>query len=625
MESEYTKRVLCKFEESFPNGWIEDMDWNSSKKKMLSFKQGIKTIELFREDVVVQLSKMILSGNHLLCETFELSKLQSLIGARVEECTSNRTLELKLKREYQSFLCDLLDILRLVEMHTSQTRSNFLPSEQVISGNFVTFERNRENRSEMVVLMDMMCDSCSIEYRFSYDETYIHQIVLLRQCLKDTISKLAGEVCNVVNAALNKVELLLCKLSAFSENGSICYYHDFLLETIQLQRADSYPSNDFRFLFQKYLKPAELSESLISDWQQDSLKDNVSMWQLAFLMRYYTKQTRNIEQIDNLLQIAERHHKEYVQGDDKNVVNNSADRSFRNYMYNSRFSFLCQHDTEYTYEKLKNDLKKIESIQAETFIKNYHPYQSALDFTIKLIEAKISDSERFEDISALTSDLQYYLKKYKTNVAWCKTHQPYLMQLRFNFSSISIEHYDFKTFCPSSFCRPLRFKELDEKLFFYQGKVAYLENVASNQNGRRMLFDAQEKIKNMEHKNMEHMGLFVTLTTFLVGLLSIFIGNNGHVSIEEKMKYVMALGLILLAFVCLGYFVVNGKASKGKSRIFVFTLIISCLSIYRICWMPDEGNMNENSDASESISTNRAHFDLDSVCKQAPTTFQRSK
>ena len=599
MESEYTKRVLYKFEASFPNGWIEKMDWTSPKKKRLSFKQGVKTIELFREDVVVQLSKMILSGNHLVSDTLELTKLQNLIGNSVEEGSSNRTLESTLKREYQSLLHDLLDILSLVEMHISQTRSNFLPSEQVISGNFITFERNRVDRHRMVMLMDMMCDSCSIEYSFSYDESYIHQIVLLRQCLKDTISKLAGDVCKVFNAALNKVELLLYKLSAFSENGSICYYHDFQLETIQLQRPDSYPSSDFRFLFQKYLKPSKLGVSLILDWQQESLKDNVHMWQLSFLMRYYTKQTRNIEQIDNLLQIAERHHKEYIQGEDKNVVNDCADRSFRNYMYNSRFSFLCQHDKAYTYGRLKTDLKKIESIQAETFINNYHPYQSALDFTIKLIEAKISDSEKFEDIGALTSDLQCYLKKYKNNVAWCKKHQPYLMQLRFNFSSIKMDGCDFDTFCPSSFCRPLRFKELDEKLFSYQGKVAYLSNVANNQLERKMLFEAKDKINNMERRNMEQMGLFITLTTFFVGLLSIFIGNSGQVSISEKMEYVIVLGLILLVFVCIGYLVVRGKDSKIKSGAFGFLLGISIASIMCICCKLNDSDVKREESISQ--------------------------
>lgn len=51
-----------------------------------------------------------------------------------------------------------------------------------------------------------------------------------------------------------------------------------------------------------------------------------------------------------------------------------------------------------------------------------------------------------------------------------------------------------------------------------------------------MILDAKSKISNMERKNMEQMGLFITITTFLVGLLSIFIGNDAKVSIIEKMR-----------------------------------------------------------------------------------------
>ena len=57
---------------------------------------------------------------------------------------------------------------------------------------------------------------------------------------------------------------------------------------------------------------------------------------------------------------------------------------------------------------------------------------------------------------------------------------------------------------------------------------------------------------------------------FLVGLLSIFIGNDGNVSIFTKMEYVTALGLILLLFVCVGYFMVSDIKEKWKPFIFGF-------------------------------------------------------
>lgn len=63
-----------------------------------------------------------------------------------------------------------------------------------------------------------------------------------------------------------------------------------------------------------------------------------------------------------------------------------------------------------------------------------------------------------------------------------------------------------------------------------------MENESKNLRNRKMILDAKSKISNMERKNMEQMGLFITITTFLVGLLSIFIGNDAKVSIIEKMR-----------------------------------------------------------------------------------------
>lgn len=55
-------------------------------------------------------------------------------------------------------------------------------------------------------------------------------------------------------------------------------------------------------------------------------------------------------------------------------------------MYNSRFSFLCQCDKQYTYEQMRKDLQEIEALQAQTFIMNYHPYQTAIDFSLKVLK-----------------------------------------------------------------------------------------------------------------------------------------------------------------------------------------------------------------------------------------------
>ena len=39
----------------------------------------------------------------------------------------------------------------------------------------------------------------------------------------------------------------------------------------------------------------------------------------------------------------------------------AGNRSFLNYMYNSKFSFQCQCNKDYSYEQMKADLRQIEN------------------------------------------------------------------------------------------------------------------------------------------------------------------------------------------------------------------------------------------------------------------------
>ena len=155
----------------------------------------------------------------------------------------------------------------------------------------------------------------------------------------------------------------------------------------------------------------------------------------------------------------------------------------------------------------------------------------------------------------------------------------------------------------------MRFKDLDEQTVAYASKVAFLENESKNLRNRKMILEAKSKISNMERKNMEQMGLFITITTFLVGLLSIFIGNNGNVSITEKMMYVIALGNILIIFVCLGYFVVRDKYDKTKCWLFGILMILSALSIYCICRdTPVEKNINPRNNLQTQVKNDNNQF-----------------
>lgn len=215
MESNYTKSILNKFIEYFPELWIENLDWARTHKK--AYAEGLQLINEFREFAVVQFSKLVLSGDHIIHETALLNDLQLKINGYIEDIIPRSILKVKLRCEYQSMLKDLIDIVRLVKNHIEQTKKKFHPNNLVLSANFVSY-KNRTDRHKMVSLMDLICDSCEIEYSFSYDESYINHLLLFRQCLLDEKEEQNGELQNIILAVLTKVELLLGKMSVFSDN-----------------------------------------------------------------------------------------------------------------------------------------------------------------------------------------------------------------------------------------------------------------------------------------------------------------------------------------------------------------------------------------------------------------------
>lgn len=70
MESKYTKEELDRFNKAFSDNWIETLKWSGSARQ--AFAEGMQEINKFREGFVVQLSKLVLSGDHLINDTKSL-------------------------------------------------------------------------------------------------------------------------------------------------------------------------------------------------------------------------------------------------------------------------------------------------------------------------------------------------------------------------------------------------------------------------------------------------------------------------------------------------------------------------------------------------------------------------
>ena len=610
--------------ENFPEGWMDLLDWSNEEKSKASFFEGQKKIEELENSLFVLFSKTIIQGDHL---RFSSSGIDGLLNKctcdMVSDANKSRT---SLLNRYQQTLKDLRSAILLAKFHFEISSGFFSPSDTSRQINIIEFEQPYRNEKSWVSILDTIVDVCMFEYRFSYDQNKIRDLLVCREHLLKSKKILSDKsVLQCIDGAISKVNMSLLKLSHFTKDKRIEYKFNFVSTVVDPAKMNSLSTEEYSN-YLKFIDP----ESYITGadafkWQTHVGKKWARLGQMVLLMRYYTKVTKNPKQAQNLLSEYEAFYKEK-----NNSVfydfNKYALRSVRVYMYNCLFSLKCKNPDKFDFDAIKSNLEDINAVQDECMIHNYHPYKKAVEYAVHSITNDMKAKVEKVMLQKKFELLKSWQSLYRENIDWCCQNQRYAFQL--TFRECTEVGNDYKIFHPSSFSRPLKFKEIYKKCGEIDLKISMLENELAKYDEILSIKEAQEKISNMERKNMEHMGLFVTITTFLVGLLSIFIGNNGQVSIVEKMRYVLALGLVLVVFVCLGYFVVRGKDSKLRSCVFGFLIGISTASILGICWIPSGSNNHYReamSEASEQKQVYSVDGEQDQTILKANTTKREGK
>lgn len=576
--SKYTSELVEKYKSEFPAGWIDRLfNWEGRTGKGENLKAGLGKILSYRKTAFCNYAKIVLSGDFLEHDvTTALKQLEEFFTEEI--VPKGKDMRNRLLMNYSQMLDSLKVSNDIVRYHVENVRNRY---EQKNENDFLTvikISKDLPKNDMFLRLLDTVCDACWLEYCFSYNEHFIKNVLITKEELLD-ISSLDPDLLFIRDATVRKLDFLLYKLSRFSKNGKITYNYNFKHVDFQYEKVGKGCYGEMIEHFSEYLDPNTITSNKVLEWQEKSHDKEVSRWSLTMLMRYYTKVFKNSSQIDNLLLLNDKQFNDSLPTE-SNVVNVYADKSTRNYMYNSRFSFRCQCLKDYTLQQMRADLDEIEAIQNETLIINYHPYQKAFEFSLKKTLEHMRNGVQKSIIEEEIEYLQNYYDKFKKALDWCKKCQPYTMQLWFKFSTIVDEQKDdegnilqsLDVFCPSSFMRPLRFSYLQEKKVEFETKLYMLRNDLESYEERSQIRVMKQEIETrMEEANkkaFEQMSFFSAVVIFLVGLITIFTGNDARVPLVDKFQYVIILGVLLLLFVCLGHFVITPRYEKSKPWVF---------------------------------------------------------
>lgn len=583
------------FQVSFPDGWIDALDWSGEKESRNSYFVGKGRISDAENKLFVLFSKTVMQGDHLRFSADKIDTLFDICANEIVETEDNK-LKSSLLKDFQQLLTKLRAAILLTKFYFHITSEIYATRDtRKKTLNFIEINELSTKSDSWLTLLDTIIDIWMFEFRFSYDQKKIREMLVSKEHLERAKANIADDgVRKNVELAISEIDILLLKLSYFAKNQRIEYQFNFK-NTVVASEAIDKNENETYSNYLRFINPGKyITEEDVYQWQSHPNKQWARLGQMVLLMRYYTKVTRNITQAENLLEEYDSFCKEKV----KSMFyefNKYSLRSVRVYMYNCLFSLKCKLPQKFSFEDIRNSLDQIETIQCMCMIYNYHPYQKAIEYTIKSLKDDIANKVNKSVLIEKLDCLNHWKNLFHDKIEWCKQNQCYAFQLTFRECTELGKGY--KLFHPSSFSRPLKFDEIIKKRDKLDWECFMLENELEKYEDVLSLQEAQKKIDNMERKNMEQMGLFITITTLLVGFLSIFIGNDGSVSIIEKMRYVVALGCILIVFVCIGYLAVRDKSDKGiccKCWLFVFLTIASIASVIGICWLPStEGHVQQ--------------------------------
>ena len=292
-ESKYTLELYEEFKKKFPSGWIDSMGWDTKTGRIKTAKVGIALILDFEGRMFSLLGRLILSGDHLINET---AKLKELLNLTCEDVVTDQTntSKRKLQLKYQDLLNDIHDSIYLVRYHDTLTRKRY---EQIEKNEFIRaipYDIQRENRNELVQLLETICDVCWAEYEFSYDEGYIRHLLMLREKLKSQKKGKTPNQIKYIDASMEKLDVLLCKLSIFATDKTIIYDYDFNVNTISLANSSQFNDDDFRAYFLDFMDVERIPSDKIREWENsiDPKNKSVKLWYFVFLMRYYVKKNK---------------------------------------------------------------------------------------------------------------------------------------------------------------------------------------------------------------------------------------------------------------------------------------------------------------------------------------------
>ncbi len=563
--------VISKYEELFPVDWIASLDWDNEEQ---AYSEGRNKIDDFAKYCFVNLSKSILSGEYISIDLN--STLDQFKESLLKDYLPNDDKDLKLA--LSSSYSDLDGDLQLLIAHYKALI--FLIKEKVESANheylFSVFSTRRERCKQIYLqqIISFVIRLCTLDHTLSYEEEGIEHLILTREQIKHERDKAFDDSAKEIYDVLyEKCSFLLKKLIRFK--GQTEYSIDF--KSIEISPLDIQINlfvifdNHFRYLHEELNKDSLYKKQ--REWEKRCRDRDASFLDIVLLMRYYKKQGGNAKQIEKLLACFEEKQDELLPETDFDRY--SID-TLRNYMYNCNLSIRLKRKP-LSYKEIQGEVSKVDSLQKQTGIYNFYPYNKIVNYLLTTIKADIGSKRPEEEIRDKLDNISILIEKLGFNLKWCKKHNFYPFQLPYEECLCQKDNFDVPLFIPSTCSKPIDYAKLEAGISDYKNSVSVLKNEIALYKERQHIELLKDEISKSKRNYIEILALFSAIITFIFSSITIFTDKKSELSLVEKVENTAIIGFLLLLFCSTLYLITLPKINKPQEFITIGNIVLLLL------------------------------------------------
>lgn len=542
-----------QFIEEFPESWLP----NSTEEESVFFDKSAQ-IENFFETCFILLSRSIISGEYINIPNF-LDVLNNFLAKTTVEYAPPSLLESgnervdKLLSRYRDLNYSIYNALQHYNYFVTVSKNKFSTEGNQYKYGFYKLKNIRSTDKILKLFSEITIPLCLFDYRFPIGEDEFHKLLISRDRLMECISEGSFERRTVLSVLLHKCHFIIynIKESPFyinSESSVVCinpkdldigYYDGFIAKECDSESKAIELLDDI-----SGINPALKSFVLLMKYYKQNLANKSDIVKMDFVLKKFS----DIYQI-------KRNSREFINpGNSIEEYNKFSLNSIYNFLYNCRFSFYTQKCGP-NLKQIKEELRHIENIQAKTGVKNFHPYEKAIEAIIKCVEFHIGQ-ENFDDrlIEDKLEELSRVIILYRESYEWSRSHQFFPFQLPFEESMYCVNNESMKLFVPSAYAKYIDYNTLKERLEQFNRTKEYLRFRCDLSIERKEITQIKNDIKTSDKKAYDLIAVFTAAITFLFGIVNIFI-NNTTLDLYQLIANTIGFGILLLFFASLYLFI----------------------------------------------------------------------